>query len=170
MALSSAISLCICLQRGGVAGLGLGQRLGDLGVEPLLGLGDLLGNGRGRRDRAAFARRLGNGLERGLELRDAVGKIGKLRRGFLDAGLQGLDLGLELRQRFGIAGCGFDGFELRDARFQTRQCPAVARCPAAAKAAPGQSETDNADQAAEHARGEMGDEAFQFRNAGLGGR
>ena len=79
------------------------------------------------------------------------------------------DLGLELRQRFGIAGRWLGGFELRDARFEAsnvRLCHVLC----AAKAAPGQGETDDADEAAEHAGGKMGDEAFQLRNAGLSGR
>ena len=60
-------------------------------------------------------------------------------------------------------------FELRDARFETsnvRLCHVLY----AAKAAPGESEADDADEAAEHAGGKMGDEAFQLGNAGLSGR
>ena len=102
---------------------------------------------------------------------DAVGKIGKLGRGFLDAGLQRFDLGLELRQGFGIArgdGGAVSSLAMRASSAAMSGCGPFD--PAAAKTAPGEGETDNADQAAEHARGKMGDEAFQLGKAGLSGR
>ncbi len=155
------------LERGGVAGFGLGECFGDLAVEPLLGLGDLLGDGGGRGDRAAFARRLRDGLQRRLELRDAVGEIGEFGRQVLGAGLQRIDPRLELRQGFGIAGRRLHGFELGDARFQRGDVGLCTGRFAAAKAAPGKSKADDADEATEHARGEMGDEAFQLGHGRL---
>ena len=101
---------------------------------------------------------------------DAVGKIGKLGRGFLDAGLQGFDLGLELRQCFAIARGGRRGFELGDARFQRGDIRLRPARSSAAEAAPGEGEADNANEAAKHARGKVGDEALQLGQARLRGR
>ena len=94
------------LERGGRGALAFGERGGDLGVEPLLGLGDLLGDGGGSGDRAAFAGGLGQGLQRGLQLSDAVGKPGKLGRHLLDVRFEAGELCLERRERLGVDEAG----------------------------------------------------------------
>jgi hypothetical protein len=51
------------LDRGGIGGFACGQRGSDLGIQPLLGLGDLLADGGGVSDGAAFLGRLGQSLQ-----------------------------------------------------------------------------------------------------------
>ncbi len=168
LALSSAISLCISCKLEALAG----QRIGELGVEPLLGLGDLLGNGgavrRPSRRRWPVSAR---GLERGFELADAVGKLGKLGRGLVDAGLQGFDLGLELRQalrhrprraarsrawRCAASSAAMSGCGPLDPCRPPR--PPQARASATTPTRPPSS-----------ARGKVGDEALQLRQARCAG-
>ncbi len=111
-------------------------------------------------DRAAVAGGVGQGLERGFELSDAVGQRGELGRGLVDALLKRGHARLELEPASRHRQARTAPLRAWPAAVPGRRCRARASCLAEIEAAPGIGERGDADQTAEQPREAMGEEAF----------